>query len=209
MSRGDQSSLCVGAWPQGRQRPSRPSTLPSSDCRTISRCRSPSPSTGSGCPAAAHGSSTAVLTLQEVKEVVPVLVVNKKRKSDIRPVTVEVWPESNKITTGQVAAVRLFQSEPVSDKVQRHARSVPACNVGDTLISSNPRRPDFRPDSSTDKRDRYQSGARMLLSQDADNYNNRAVEFRLEEQIPNTSQWRVYARAPYTLKLSFTSEFDF
>src|SRR5207247_6393898 len=58
-----------------------------------------------------HGGAT----LQEV--VVPVLAVNKKRKSDTRLVNVEVWPESDKITTGQVV-VRLFQSEPVGDKVQ-------------------------------------------------------------------------------------------
>ena len=62
--------------------------------------------------------------------------------------------------------------------------------------------------TSTDKRDRYQS-ARMLLSQDANDYNNRAVEFRLEERIPNTNQWRVYAKAIYTLKRSFASDFDF
>lgn len=58
-----------------------------------------------------HGGAT----LQEI--VVPVLAVNKKRKSDTRLVNVEVWPESDKITTGQVV-VRLFQTEPVSDKVQ-------------------------------------------------------------------------------------------
>jgi hypothetical protein len=58
-----------------------------------------------------HGGAT----LQEI--VVPVLAVNKKRKSDTRLVNVEVWPESDKITTGQVV-VRLFQSEPVSEKVQ-------------------------------------------------------------------------------------------
>ena len=49
----------------------------------------------------------------------------------------------------------------------------------------------------------------MLLNQDANDYNNRAVEFRLEERIPNTNQWRVYAKAMYTLKRSFTSDFDF
>ena len=53
-----------------------------------------------------HGGAT----LQEI--VVPVLAVNKKRRSDTRLVNVEVWPESDKITTGQVV-VRLFQSEPV------------------------------------------------------------------------------------------------
>jgi uncharacterized protein (TIGR02687 family) len=145
-----------------------------------------------------HGGST----LQEV--VVPVLAVNKKRKTDTRLVNVEVWPESDKITTGQVV-VRLFQSEPVSDKVQ--PRTVRAgLYVGETLISNQSELTFDQ--SSTDKRDRYQS-AQMLLSQESNDYNNRAVEFRLEERIPNTNQWRVYAKAMYTLKRSFASDFEF
>jgi uncharacterized protein (TIGR02687 family) len=144
-----------------------------------------------------HGGAT----LQEI--VVPVLAVNKKRKSDTRLVNVEVWPESDKITTGQVV-VRLFQSEPVSDKVQpRMLRA--GLYVGETLISNLVNLTFDQ--TSADKRDRYQS-ARMLLSQDANDHNNRAVEFRLEERIPNTNQWRVYAKAVYTLKRSFASDFD-
>ena len=140
--------------------------------------------------------------LQEV--VVPVLTVNKKRKSDTRLVNVEVWPESDKITTGQVV-VRMFQSEPVSDKVQ--PRTVRAgLYVGETLISNQVELTFDQ--TSADKRDRYQS-AHMLLSKDANDFNNRAVEFRLEERIPNTNQWRVYAKATYTLKRSFASDFDF
>ena len=145
-----------------------------------------------------HGGAT----LQEI--VVPVLAVNKKRKSDTRLVNVEVWPESDKITTGQVV-VRLFQSEPVSEKVQPRTLRA-GLYVGETLISNLVNLTFDQ--TSTDKRDRYQS-ARMLLSQDANDYNNRAVEFRLEERIPNTNQWRVYARAMYTLKRSFASDFDF
>lgn len=145
-----------------------------------------------------HGGAT----LQEV--VVPVLSVNKKRKSDTRLVNVEVWPESDKITTGQVV-VRLFQSEPVNEKV--HARNVRAgLYVGETLIS-NLIELTFDQESA-DKRDRYQN-AHMLLSHDANDFNNRAVEFRLDERIPNTNQWRVYAKAMYTLKRSFASDFDF
>jgi uncharacterized protein (TIGR02687 family) len=145
-----------------------------------------------------HGGAT----LQEI--VVPVLAVNKKRKSDTRLVNVEVWPESDKITTGQVV-VRLFQSEPVSEKIQ--PRTVRAgLYVGETLISNQIELTFDQ--ASTDKRDRYQN-AHMLLSQDANDYNNRAVEFRLEERIPNTNQWRVYAKAMYTLKRSFASDFDF
>ena len=145
-----------------------------------------------------HGGAT----LQEI--VVPVLVVNKKRKSDTRLVNVDVRPESDKITTGQVV-VRLFQSEPVSDKVQpRELRA--GLYVGETLISNLVSLAFDQ--TSDDKRDRYQS-ARMLLSQDANDYNNRAVEFRLEELIANTNQWRMYAKAVYTLKRSFASDFDF
>jgi uncharacterized protein (TIGR02687 family) len=140
--------------------------------------------------------------LQEV--VVPVLTVNKKRKSDTRPVNVEVWPESDKITTGQVV-VRLFQSEPVSEKVQpRMVRA--GLYVGETLISNQVELTFDQ--QSTDKRDRYQT-ADMLLSKDANDFNNRAVEFRLDERIPNTNQWRLYAKAVYTLKRSFASDFDF
>ncbi len=145
-----------------------------------------------------HGGAT----LQEI--VVPVLAVNKKRRSDVRPVNVRILPESDKITTGQVV-VRLFQSEPVSDKVQ--PRSLRAgLYAGETLLS-NLVNLTFD-ELSADARDRYQS-PRMLLSQDANDYNNRAVEFRLEERIPNTNQWRVYEKATYTLKRSFTSDFDF
>ena len=97
------------------------------------------------------------------------------------------------------------KSEPVSEKVQ--SRTLRAgVYVGETLISNQPELIFDQP--SDDKRDRYQS-ARMLLSQDANEFNNRTVEFRLEEQIPNTTQWRVYQRAQYLLKRSFTSDFDF
>ena len=145
-----------------------------------------------------HGGAS----LQEV--VVPVLTVNKKRKSDTRPVNVEVLPETDKITTGQLV-VKLFQSEPVNDKVQPRTLRA-GIYIGETLISNQPEL--IFDQSSDEKRDRYQN-VRMLLSQDANEFNNRSVEFRLEEQIPNTTQWRIYQRAQYLLKRSFMSDFDF
>lgn len=147
-----------------------------------------------------HGGAT----LQEV--VVPVLAINKKRKSDTRLVNIKVLPETDKITTGQLV-VKLFQSEPVSDKVQ--ARVLRAgLYVGDTLISNDPPPELTFTSTSPELRDRYQS-VQLLLNKDSNDYNNRAVEFRLEERIPNTNQWRVYEKAMYTLKRSFTSDFDF
>jgi len=147
-----------------------------------------------------HGGAT----LQEV--VVPVLAINKKRKSDIRLVNVKLLPETDKITTGQLV-VKLFQTEPVSDKVQALVLRA-GLYVGETLISNDPL-PELTFDSTAvDQRDRYQN-IQLLLNKDANDFNNRTVELRLEERIPNTNQWRVYERAFYTLKRSFTSDFDF
>lgn len=140
--------------------------------------------------------------LQEI--VVPVLAINKKRKSDVRTVNVKIMPESDKITTGQLV-IKLFQAEPVSEKVRPLVLRA-GLYVGEILIS-NHLSLTFDQDS-TDQRDRYQN-AHMLLSQDANGYNNRPVEFRLEELIPGTNQWRGYAKAFYTLKRSFASDFDF
>ncbi|MEI8082645.1 MAG: BREX-1 system phosphatase PglZ type A, partial [Actinomycetes bacterium] len=147
-----------------------------------------------------HGGAT----LQEV--VVPVLSINKKRKSDTRPVNVKVLPDTDKITTGQLV-VKLFQSETVTDKVQARVLRV-GLYVGETLISNYPQ-PELTFDStSSDQRDRYQS-VQLLLTNEANDHNNRAVEFRLEEQVPNTNHWRVYEKATYTLQRSFSSDFDF
>lgn len=147
-----------------------------------------------------HGGAT----LQEV--VLPVLSINKKRRSDTRLVNVEVLPETDKITTGQLV-VRLFQKEAVSEKIQ--ARTLRAgLYVGETLISNDPQ-PQLVFDSpSTDPRDRYQS-VQLLLGKESNDFNNRLVELRIEEPIPNTNQWRAYTKAMYTLKRSFTSDFDF
>jgi uncharacterized protein (TIGR02687 family) len=145
-----------------------------------------------------HGGAS----LQEI--VVPVVTVNKKRKSDIRPVNVDLMPETDKITTGQLA-VKLLQREAVTDKIQPRKVRL-GLYVGDTLISDQPI---LAFDStSDDQRERYQS-ATVYLSQDADDFNNRPVELRLEEAIPNTTQWKSFSKGHYIIKRSFTTDFDF
>ena len=145
-----------------------------------------------------HGGAS----LQEI--VVPVITVNKKRKSDVRHVNVDLMPETDKITTGQLA-VKLLQREAVTDKIRpRQVRL--GLYVGDTLISDQPI---LTFDSaSDDQRDRYQKSV-LYLTQDADQYNNRPVELRLEEPIPNTTQWKLLSKGNYTIKRSFTTDFDF
>ncbi|MBT9254881.1 BREX-1 system phosphatase PglZ type A [Phycicoccus sp. KQZ13P-1] len=145
-----------------------------------------------------HGGAS----LQEI--VVPVVTVNKKRKSDVRRVNVDLMPETDKITTGQLA-VKLLQREPVADKIQPRKVRL-GLYVGDTLISDQPI---LTFDSaSEDQRQRYQSTT-LYLTQDADDFNNRPVELRLEEPIPNTTQWKSFSKGNYTIKRSFTTDFDF
>lgn len=145
-----------------------------------------------------HGGAS----LQEI--VVPVITVKKKRKSDVRHVNVDLMPETDKITTGQLA-VKLLQREAVTDKIRpRQVRL--GLYVGDTLISDQPI---LTFDSaSDDQRDRYQKSV-LYLTQEADQYNNRPVELRLEEPIPNTTQWKLLSKGNYTIKRSFTTDFDF
>lgn len=145
-----------------------------------------------------HGGAS----LQEI--VVPVISVNKKRRSDIRPVQVDLMPETDKITTGQLT-IKLLQREAVTDKIQpRQVRL--GIYAGETPISD---RPVLTFDSSSaDQRERYQS-VTLYLTQDADDVNNRAVELRLEDRIPNTNQWKTFSKANYTIKRSFMTDFDF
>lgn len=140
--------------------------------------------------------------LQEI--VTPVVTVNKKRRSDVRAVNVDLMPETDKITTGQLS-VRLLQREAVTDKIQpRHVRL--GLYVDDTLISDQPILTfDI---GSDDQRDRYLNAV-LYLTKEADQYNNRPVELRLEEKIPNTTQWKTFSKGNYTIKRSFTTDFDF
>ena len=59
-----------------------------------------------------HGGAS----LQEV--VIPVLKVNKKRESDVTNVEVEILRGSSSVITSGQLAVVLYQTEPVTDKVQ-------------------------------------------------------------------------------------------
>ena len=142
-----------------------------------------------------HGGAS----LQEI--VVPVISINKGRSDTVEPVNVEIHPESDKITTGQVV-VKLHQSTKVEPN--RPARRLRAgLYFGDNLIS-NEQEMTFDSDSA-EGRDRFQS-VTLLLSKDADSANNQSVEFRLSEPIEGTDQWKKYRGVPYTVKRAFASD---
>lgn len=147
-----------------------------------------------------HGGAT----LQEV--VIPVLKVNKKRQSDVSRVEIELISGGGKtITTGQLA-VTLYQAQVVTDKLQSRRLRVGIFNQQGELISdSHELLFDLVAESPRDR----EFPLRLLLSRQADEANNQQVTLRLEEPVDGTSHHQEYKAVRYTIRRSFTSEFDF
>jgi uncharacterized protein (TIGR02687 family) len=145
-----------------------------------------------------HGGAS----LQEI--VVPVLSIRKVRADTVSPVDVDIHPESDKITTGQIV-VKLYQTAAVT--AQRPSRTLRAgLYFGDLLISNLVELAFDQ--SSEEPRDRFQN-VRLLLSREADPLNDERVELRLEEPIAGTEAWKAYKSVPYTLRRAFGVDFDF
>ena len=147
-----------------------------------------------------HGGAT----LQEV--VIPVISINKKRQSDVGKVDVELIGGGGKtITTGQLAVV-LYQTAPVTDKRQPRRLRVGLCSLDGEPISDVQ---ELSFDMASDNPREREVAVRFILSRKADNYNNQQVELRLEEPVEGTSHHTRYQSVRYTIRRSFTSEFDF
>ena len=147
-----------------------------------------------------HGGAS----LQEV--VIPVLRINKKRESDVRQVNVDILRgASSVISSGQLSVV-FYQTEPVTDKVQpRRLRAGIYTQDGELISDRHAIAFDL---TSEHPRDREIS-RRFLLTQKADEVNNQDVVLRLEEKVTGTTHYREYKTARYTLRRTFTSDFDF
>ena len=149
-----------------------------------------------------HGGAS----LQEV--VIPLIRINKnkKRQSDITVVDVDIIRgTSSVITSGQLAVV-LYQSQPVTEKVQARTLVAGMYTLAGDLIS------DFHTlvfdISSDNSRDRERQ-VRFLLTSKADEVNGQEVILRLDEKYPGTSHYSEYKSIRYLMRRSFTSDFDF
>ena len=147
-----------------------------------------------------HGGAT----LQEV--VIPVISINKKRQSDVGKVEVELIGGGGKtITTGQLAVV-LYQTEPVTEKRQpRRLRAGLYSLAGEAISDTN----DLTFDHASDNSREREVSIRFILSRKAEACNNQQVELRLDEPVDGTSHYTRYLAVRYTIRRSFTSEFDF
>jgi len=142
--------------------------------------------------------------LQEV--VVPVLAITKRRESDVSKVDVEILSGGTTlITTGQ-HTVAFYQATPVSEKVKaRTLRAGIYTLAGDLISDQHELVCDLTAENSRER----EIILRFMLTREANQVNNQEVELRLEELIPNTARYTAYRSVRYTLRRSFTSDFDF
>ena len=147
-----------------------------------------------------HGGAS----LQEV--IVPVLKINKGRQNDTALVDVSILTGATKtITTGQLS-VRFYQEEAITEKIQPRKLRLGIYALDGTLLSDTH---ELMFDmTSSNPRDREQK-AQLLLSKSADAYNNEEVVMRLDEQHAGTSHFKEYKSTRYTIKRSFSNDFDF
>jgi uncharacterized protein (TIGR02687 family) len=146
-----------------------------------------------------HGGST----LQEI--IIPVIQIRKRRDPDVTSVDVDMLPPSTSIiSTGQLAVV-FYQTAPITEKVQaRKLRIGLYANDGELisdsheitfdLLSENPRERELK--------------LRLVLSKIADTYNQQQVVLKMDEIVAGTTHYQEYKSVPFTLRRSFTSDFD-
>lgn len=144
------------------------------------------------------------MSLQEV--IIPVVSINKGRQSDSQPVDITILKgSSTTISTSQIS-VTLYQELPVTEKT--YARTLRIGLYGnDGKLLSNQQEINFDIESN-DTRDREQK-IQVLLSNIADEYNNKEVVLKLDEQHPGTSHFKEYRSVKYLIKRTFTNDFDF
>jgi uncharacterized protein (TIGR02687 family) len=146
-----------------------------------------------------HGGST----LQEI--VIPVIQIRKRRAADVSAVDVDLLPPTTSvISTGQLALV-FYQTAPITEKVQERKLRI-GLYAGDgelisdsheitfDLLSENPRERELK--------------LRLVLSKIADAYNQQQVVLKMEEVVAGTTHYQEYKTVPFTLRRSFTSDFD-
>ncbi len=142
--------------------------------------------------------------LQEI--VIPVIKINKKRESDISQVEVDVIRSAtNVISTSQFSVV-LYQSEPVSEKRQPRKLRLAIYDLENRCISD---KHEILFDSASDQSRDRENSVRFLLTRDADRVDNQNVFLKLEEKVANTEHYREYKKISYTIRRTFTTDFDF
>lgn len=147
-----------------------------------------------------HGGAS----LQEV--VIPVLKINKKRQSDTTAVEVEIIRGASSIISSGQLAITLYQTQAVTDKIQpRTLRAGIYTRTGELISDPHELTFDLTCENPREREIRLQ----FLLTRRADEVNGQEVILRFEEKIAGTSHYPEYKSLIYTMRRSFTSDFDF
>lgn len=146
-----------------------------------------------------HGGAS----LQEI--VVPIIRVNKKRVSDVEFVDVEILSTSGRIiSTGQLV-VKLYQRDPINDKMQPVTLKAGIYSQSGELISEEKT---INFDYSSDNPRDREFQCSLVLSTKAEQANNQQIVLKLEKPIPGTNKYQFYKSETYTLRRAFSSDFD-
>ncbi|PKL50510.1 MAG: BREX-1 system phosphatase PglZ type A [Candidatus Riflebacteria bacterium HGW-Riflebacteria-2] len=147
-----------------------------------------------------HGGAS----LQEV--IIPVLKINKKRQSDVSVVDVDILRGSSSIISSGQLAVVLYQSQPVTEKLQpRFLRAGIYTEDGELISESH----DLIFDLTSDNPRERELQVRFVLSRKADSVNGQDVLLKLEEKHEDTTHYKEYKSLRYVMRRSFTTDFDF
>ncbi len=147
-----------------------------------------------------HGGAT----LQEV--IVPVIKINKKRQSDTSAVQIDILRTGSSVITSGQLGISLYQTEPVSDKIQSRTVRIGIYTEDDKLISDQH---NLTFDLTSDNPRERELKVRIVLTQEADTENGKEVLLKLEELEAGTSFYKEYKSLRYQIRRSFTSDFDF
>lgn len=147
-----------------------------------------------------HGGAS----LQET--VVPVLKINKKRQSDVAAVSVDILRGSSTVITSGQLAVTLYQTEPVTEKIQRRVLRAGLYTKAGELISDVH---ELTFDLTAVSPRNRELPLRFVLTRKANEVNGQEVMLRLDEKHAGTSHYKEYKAISYLMRRSFTSDFDF
>ena len=145
-----------------------------------------------------HGGAS----LQEI--VIPIIEINKARKSDIEQVQVDIISGGSNITSN-TTPVNFYQKQPISEKILQRQIRASFYSSDETLIS------DVKTvlfNSSDDDAGAREQRQVFHFTSNASKYNGQDVTLKLEEQISGTNQYKTYKTITYRMLIAFTSEFD-
>src|SRR5680860_903803 len=147
-----------------------------------------------------HGGTS----VQEI--MVPVILVNKKRKDTTSKTDVDIILNTDKITTN-ILTVSFLQKQPVTDTLlPRELRMSIQAKDGAVLSDVFKYNFDLKEENPRQREVKHRF---TLLGIATGKYKNQTVHLMLEEPVANSNQLRKYKAYAYTLNISFTNDFDF